>query len=504
MTMPGTAEERLTARDYRRLSRSGTRLAVRRLWCHAALMIADLAALLLVEFAVRWHVVGATLFLYTLKDGQTVTHSTGVDHFVILGLLCMLYFRYTGHYTQRRPVWDELRPLSTALFLAMVADLAVLWAAGAGSVTAGAMLSWAVLLLALPLARGAARWALARARIWHIPTVIVGAGENARQTAMALAEEKGLGFDVELALDPLKDAPRTESIEAAGKVIPVVPLDDDQMARLTSGGGPHVMLALEEEDVSVARDLLARLAVRPNAIDVVPPVRGIPLYGLEVNHLFGRELLLLRVRNNLARRGPRLLKRILDLVGSTALLVVLAPLFVVIALLVRREGGSAFFAHNRVGLHGETFKCLKFRTMVPNAEKVLADLLERDPAARAEWEKDFKLKNDPRVTPIGRFLRRTSLDELPQLINVLRGEMSLVGPRPVPYEELQRYGRDASYYLQVRPGITGLWQISGRNDVKYENRVFLDSWYVKNWSLWYDVVILLRTTVAVLSRQGAY
>jgi lipopolysaccharide/colanic/teichoic acid biosynthesis glycosyltransferase len=142
--------------------------------------------------------------------------------------------------------------------------------------------------------------------------------------------------------------------------------------------------------------------------------------------------------------------------------------------------------------------------MVPNAGQVLDELLARDPQARAEWSRDFKLKNDPRITAIGAFLRETSLDELPQLWNVLKGEMSLVGPRPIIEEELERYGDQVDYYLEAPPGMTGLWQISGRNNTGYEDRVALDSWYARNWSLWYDLVIMIRTVRVVLARKGAY
>ena len=142
--------------------------------------------------------------------------------------------------------------------------------------------------------------------------------------------------------------------------------------------------------------------------------------------------------------------------------------------------------------------------MVPNAGKVLEELLASDPQTRAEWGRGFKLKNDPRITPIGAFLRETSLDELPQLWNVFKGEMSLVGPRPIIEEELERYGDQVDYYLEAPPGMTGLWQISGRNHMSYEDRVALDSWYVRNWSLWYDLVIVIKTIPVVLARKGAY
>jgi lipopolysaccharide/colanic/teichoic acid biosynthesis glycosyltransferase len=198
-------------------------------------------------------------------------------------------------------------------------------------------------------------------------------------------------------------------------------------------------------------------------------------------------------------------KRSLDIIGAGIGLVLLSPFFLIVALLVRADGGPAFFAHQRVGRGGKLFGCLKFRSMVVDSQSRLEALLANDPTARAEWEATRKLKNDPRITPIGRFLRSTSLDELPQLINVLHGEMSLVGPRPVQEAEIDRYyGASAAHYMAVRPGITGLWQVSGRSETSYESRVALDVAYVSRPSLLADLSILLRTPVAVLSRRGAH
>jgi Undecaprenyl-phosphate galactose phosphotransferase WbaP len=198
------------------------------------------------------------------------------------------------------------------------------------------------------------------------------------------------------------------------------------------------------------------------------------------------------------------LKRVFDVLAGGFLMLMLLPIFLLLAALVAKDGGSPFYGHTRIGQNGRRFKCYKFRSMVRDADKVLKDLLDRDPVARAEWEKDFKLKNDVRVTPVGALLRKTSLDELPQLWNVLRGDMSLVGPRPVVEKEIARYGDEAAYYLLAKPGMTGLWQVSGRNDTDYARRVFLDAWYVRNWSLWYDIAILFKTVGVVLRRDGAY
>lgn len=198
------------------------------------------------------------------------------------------------------------------------------------------------------------------------------------------------------------------------------------------------------------------------------------------------------------------LKRVMDVAGAAALLAFLAPAFLLLAWLVRRDGGPAFYGHTRIGKDGRGFPCLKFRSMVVDSDARLEALLASDPAARAEWEATRKLRHDPRVTPVGRFLRSTSLDELPQLFNVLRGEMSLVGPRPVTAAELStQYGAAAAHYMSVRPGITGLWQVSGRSDTTYAQRIALDVAYASRLSLWQDVVILLRTPVVVLARRGA-
>jgi lipopolysaccharide/colanic/teichoic acid biosynthesis glycosyltransferase len=198
------------------------------------------------------------------------------------------------------------------------------------------------------------------------------------------------------------------------------------------------------------------------------------------------------------------LKRALDVLAAASMLVLLAPVFLLLAALVRRDGGAAFYAHTRVGQGGRGFGCLKFRSMVTDSQARLDALLAADPSARAEWEATRKLKNDPRITAIGHFLRKTSLDELPQLLNVLRGEMSLVGPRPVVAAELaEYYGSAAEQYMSVRPGITGLWQVSGRSNTSYAQRVALDVAYASQPSLWTDLKILARTPMAVLARRGA-
>ena len=207
-----------------------------------------------------------------------------------------------------------------------------------------------------------------------------------------------------------------------------------------------------------------------------------------------------------SKRG-RFLKRAGDVVFSLAILAAGLPLYLLLALLVKLSSrGSVFYSQRRIGRGYKGFGCLKFRTMRKDADRVLAEVLAADPVLRAEYQRDFKLKNDPRITRVGRWLRLTSLDELPQFINVLRGEMSVVGPRPIVWDELERYGRNMDHVLSVRPGITGLWQVSGRNNLPYETRVRLDLFYVRNRSFWLDLRIILRTIGVVLlpMDRGAY
>ncbi|SMH47418.1 sugar transferase [Azospirillum agricola] len=215
-----------------------------------------------------------------------------------------------------------------------------------------------------------------------------------------------------------------------------------------------------------------------------------------------------RARRREAAGPPALydnaLKRLVDVVGASALLLLFGPLMILLWLLVRRDGGPGIYRQPRLGAEGVPFDCLKFRSMCVDSEAALQRQLARDPAAAEEWRRTHKLRNDPRVTRIGRFLRRSSLDELPQILNVLRGDMSLVGPRPIVAAEVARYGRYFTSYRSCRPGITGLWQVSGRSDTRYRRRVALDHAYRRKWRLLLDARIILATPMVMIRGSGAY
>jgi Undecaprenyl-phosphate galactose phosphotransferase WbaP len=342
------------------------------------------------------------------------------------------------------------------------------------------------------------RWMLKQMGLWIRPTIIIGHGENAVEAAIALESEPRMGFEVAGYVDVEEDSPRLKHHKQTL-------LNLHQLEVLADQPGIQWVIALEHSQAEQREHWLRTLTQwGATDISVIPAMRGVPLYGTDMSHFFSHEVALLRVRNNLRRWPARLTKRLFDTLVAALLLVMLLPMMLLIALLLKLEGGSVLFAHQRIGKNGRKFDCYKFRSMVPNAEQQLQSLLQHNAHLKAEWDKEHKLKDDPRISRMGDFLRRTSLDELPQLFNVLKSEMSLVGPRPIVEDELQKYGLDKSYYLMVRPGMTGLWQVSGRNDVDYETRVYLDAWYVKNWSLWYDLAILFKTVKVVFGRNGAY
>jgi Undecaprenyl-phosphate galactose phosphotransferase WbaP len=236
---------------------------------------------------------------------------------------------------------------------------------------------------------------------------------------------------------------------------------------------------------------------------VMPELAEFSSFGVETRDIC--DSVTLELRRSLLDPVNQFVKRIIDQTVSLLLLALLLPVMLLIILIIRLESpGNALFFHRRIGHGGREFRMWKFRTMRRNGDRILEEYLRNHPEERAQWREKRKLRNDPRVTRVGRILRKTSLDELPQLWNVLRGDMSLVGPRPIVAEEATRYNEWFDLYCRVVPGLTGLWQVSGRSDTDYQQRVDLDSYYVRNWSPWFDIYLLARTVRVVLKGEGAY
>lgn len=267
-----------------------------------------------------------------------------------------------------------------------------------------------------------------------------------------------------------------------------------------------IIIAIPNLEKSKLLDLVEDIQPLVRNLMFVPNTVGIPVINLEVKKIYESNMLLLSIRNNLAKKTNRRMKRIFDIVFSLLTMVIIIPVSIVVIILIMIEspGAAPIFKHYRVGKDGKLFPCYKFRSMIPKAQDKLKVYLKNNPEAQKEWNKYFKLKNDPRITKIGRFIRKTSIDELPQFINVLKGEMSWVGPRPIIEDEIHYYGKYIKDYYSVLPGITGMWQVNGRSNTGYKERVSLDVWYVRNWSIWIDIALIIKTIKAVLFGKGAY
>jgi undecaprenyl-phosphate galactose phosphotransferase len=422
-----------------------------------------------------------------------------------LTFIAVVWLGLEGAYSKRRPYYDQIREVLKVSFIIGLLDASLMYFQKSPFSRAALLINWFLVPCLIVAIRIVVKNALVRMGGWTRPMIIIGWGNNAIEIARAFDDERSMGFRLAAFLIPHeKDRPGIQYKDHLGNHVPCIQLAQNPATMLDSMSNVHVVIALEPDGIELMQPMLQQMTRRHIDVQIVPSLRGFPLYGMQVNHFFRHEVFLLTIRNNLAQRGKQVLKRAFDIFASSFMLIVGLPLLVWIALGVAMSGRPIFFGHRRIGKRRKPFVCYKFRTMLPNSEQILSDLLRRDPEAKADWERDFKLRNDPRITRFGQFLRKTSLDELPQLWNVLKGDMSLVGPRPIVEAELERYGNQVGYYLESRPGITGLWQISGRNDVTYETRVRLDSWYVKNWSLFTDIGILVETIKVVLKKEGAY
>lgn len=324
---------------------------------------------------------------------------------------------------------------------------------------------------------------------------IVGYGEHGQDLHLKAKRTPGAGYEVV--------GHYTGPEGTASPDIPLIESIAELPAFLSSQRVDEVWITLPlsayekiEKTLTVLRGLAVEIRWMPDA----PAVRFITHRSGDVFGFASIDL------NHLPNPGVRgIAKGLFDRVSAALILLALSPLMLAIAIAIRCSSrGPVLFKHTRIGANAQRFGVYKFRSMVTNSQEVLTELLRTDPVARAEWEADQKLKNDPRITGIGRILRTTSLDELPQLFNVILGQMSLVGPRPIVDEEVKKYGPAIHYYYSARPGITGLWQVSGRNDVSYDTRVKLDCRYVLNWSLWQDLKILFKTVGVVMRGSGAY
>ena len=358
------------------------------------------------------------------------------------------------------------------------------------------LVTWVLGTPAILLGRALARNLFEKTSWWPVPAIVLGSGPAAQQVARSLKDAQlGLRITGVLLENPIA--------EWDVDLPPII----GHLSDLPLVGGRwssrYAILAMPNRSHAEIRQIIQDHCQGFHRILIVTNLPGVCCLGIAPREIGGQ--VGLEIPQRLCFLTPRLMKRCLDLTVSAGLLLLLTPLLLLICLGIKiNSEGPVFFRHLRYGRNGKAFRALKFRTMVTNADRILTAHLDRHPELRREWELDHKLKNDPRITGVGRWLRRYSLDELPQLVNILAGHMSLVGPRPIVQSEIARYSTSYGLYTRVLPGLTGLWQVSGRNNTTYRERVAFDEYYIRNWSIWMDLYILARTFQAVVHGHGAY
>jgi Undecaprenyl-phosphate galactose phosphotransferase WbaP len=394
---------------------------------------------------------------------------------------------------------EELRRQTFALGATLTIIVVFAFALQAGDALSRILLfGWALgLLLLAPLVRYVVKWVMKRTGLWGKPVVVFGAQDAGARVLRALQKEWHLGFIPVGIFD--SRAPEKKALEGVpygGTLTDALMMAKKYRIDTAIFAMPHTRREHLAKLVNLASTGFPYVVVMPN----LGGITNSAVIARDFAGNFGVE-----IRYNLLFPWARRTKRVLDLLLTVVGGLLISPLAIMTAILIKLDSqGPLFYGHRRLGAGGEHFRCWKFRTMYINAEQLLDEFLQGQPDLRAEWERNFKLRDDPRVTRVGRFLRHTSLDELPQLWNVLKGEMSLIGPRPIVEAEIPKYGTVYDMYRRIRPGISGLWQVSGRSDTNYAERVKLDAYYVHNWSVWLDIVISVRTVWMVVLRQGAY
>ncbi|GBD97026.1 MAG TPA: undecaprenyl-phosphate galactose phosphotransferase WbaP [Nitrospirae bacterium] len=415
----------------------------------------------------------------------------------------LFFLAYEGLYIKRFSFWDEVKMLWKVVFFSTLGVFTILYLGKIGERVSRTVLvvMGIISFPILPVVRINAKKLLIFMGLLKSKVLILGAGKTGELIFNALKRDKNLGLNVVGFLDddPKKIGKKIGGIKIHAGV-------DKAQKYIGRCGIENIVIAMPGCEKKKFISLINNLQHKARNILLIPDLFGITVLGTNLQHFFQEQVIGLEVKNNLAQPANILIKKLFDLIVSCALLIVLSIPMIIIAILIKiNSKGPAIFSQERRGKNDKPFRCYKFRTMYNDAETRLNTLLETSEEARDEWIHHWKLKNDPRITKIGRFLRQTSLDELPQIFNVLRGNMSLVGPRPVTKREITEYYREhAGLCFGVPPGITGLWQVSGRSNTGYEYRIALDSWYVRNWNLWLDIVILLKTMKAVIRSEGAW
>lgn len=422
--------------------------------------------------------------------------------FFWIPLVFIAFLGIAQTYTKMQPILETVRQIFYAVLYALITCILALYFMEASML---ASRLYVVLFGVLALFNiYAARYILLKVpkttNLLMKPVILIGAGKTAEQVLHSFERDLGYRYKV---IGILDDNPISQILPQRFLLMGTL---DDAAEIIRDSGVKTAIVTVPGMEKEKLQSLLENIQPYVRDIIFVPDLIGVPLYNVEAQTLFNEQIMMLSLRNNLARRRNRVFKRLFDIVVGGFLCIPILPILLVIAICIKLDSkGAAFFNGQRIGKLGKTFTCYKFRSMYTNASEILKEYLAAHPAAQEEWNTFAKLRDyDPRVTKVGRWIRKYSLDELPQILNVIKGDMSLVGPRPYLPREREDIGEYLSTITLTVPGITGFWQTSGRNDVSFAGRVAMDTWYVRNWSIWLDLMYLFKTAKIVLTGKGAY
>lgn len=454
----------------------------------------DYAAIVAAEFA--------ALFLRNFFLTYSVYHIAPVYFWLIAPFIFMMFLFMQGLYHRKQVFYQAVEKIFYSCLYGTLFSVVLLFIGKVSAeVSRAYVLIFTVLCFCfLVLVRYILKKTLGKSSVLQTPVLIVGAGVTADVIVKEFQKDSGLNYRI---IGFLEDhTPKTVYAEE----YPILGGFADLEKVVAETGVKHVLIAAPGLPQSQLSDLLYHAQSICSDVGVVPNLVEVPMSNVQVESYYDAKVMILHVQNNLASCWNRWLKYVFEGVAACIGVIAISPLLVYIALRIRRDSrGPILYTGERIGVHGKLFKCYKFRSMYINSDEILRQYLAEHPEKAEEWVVYHKLKGeDPRVTPVGRMLRRTSLDELPQIFNVLKGEMGLVGPRPYLPGEMAEMGDARDIILMVRPGITGYWQTSGRNDVSFAERLHMESWYVCNWSIWIDLVLLWRTIKVVFQHKGAY
>jgi undecaprenyl-phosphate galactose phosphotransferase len=432
-----------------------------------------------------------------------------VYYYGILCALLLVSFANTGHYTRRIPWWGQVHFILKASLIALMVDGFTYFSMQYPFSRYLIIVNWVFVIAFLLMARQIAFYLIAFSKDWRLPVALLGDKQMIMDSMFAFYADGFTGYEVQAAL--LRDIePDSFDLSFVPKSHPPISLEkvNGNFAEYIHKN-PHYFYVFSLDGFrGGSRDTLMDALEEANVeYAIIPPIKRLHLHGMEPHYFFGNDVMLLHKHNKIETPLWRAVKRLMDIAVSGLALIPLALVLLVVVVMrkVERSSTPLFYGGERLGQNGKLFNCWKFCTMRTDGDALLADLLEKDANARAEWDKFQKLRNDPRIdSRISQILRKTSLDELPQIWNVFSGDMSLVGPRPILENQIADYGRSISSYTSVRPGLTGLWQVSGRNETSFQQRVNWDNWYIRNWSLWHDIIILFKTVRVLISGSGAY